>query len=779
MADPFDGLMSAADYGVGLAGRIDAGRENIRGRQLDLFNSLGSALSSADALAAERTESKRRFDLGVLQANREYMSRQEDSAFARLSAALETQLALADNEAKARQQAFENTLRMQSNAVQQRLQSFRLDQLDRQMEMQDFIGEATAAYAKNAAQKYDHPLDFADDLAAISSRYEGGLSALATAPGGKEFLEHFNGLIRASRMAGTGLPRLSSGLIGEEITGDAAEKELAALDLTRADPTADQLQSLALYYDRAERGLTDAERAAIDPGPDALPGDRAFAVLSHVANGKRDSAGWNDVARILESPKAKMLVKEWYDTGALEPIRDRETLEELHVLASDHSMLVAKAMEATGGTFLADPRYEDQRQELEDEFEQRRIDILAGKNPNAAWSRQGAVSFDKIDAAVREDADVRWNMADMALEFTGLAGAGRLVNRMRGKKYDRGIGWDLLDAASIPLMFTGLGAAWKVGKFGVQAVRSGMGVRAVAGAAAQALRAPAMKAAAAKAAAATQWKAALGLADDALAAGAKLRSARLGLSTAEATAAVAGRDVAAARSILDMYKSGRIVGNPAANARVAEFLSSRAATAASAKGAVSGFAAAEKAAVEAAKAAGRAKWAGKVGADLAAKEAASAGRAAVWHGVKVGAGAGGLATMVGRRAADSGEFSSLDYAKTRVAKVLDAVRGGDRSPETITALRDSLDAYMTAAGSYYPGGEIPPELRATILNIKNLVPVSVFRKIQREFKANGAAASGQPYRSVFDLISSRTQVPSAGLVPAAQPMEAASYFSAE
>ncbi|HRT04103.1 MAG TPA: hypothetical protein P5204_00250 [Kiritimatiellia bacterium] len=435
MADPFDGLISTGLAPVALdaarlAGGMRLAREDDRARRAEMFQGLFSeSLGAMDRMDA-RDEAGRQFDAQMRLRGDELAMRREESAFARLGKSLEFGLKFAEQESKDRQQAFENTLRMQQHMFQQKIQSMQLRELEDRVAAQDFMAEDSRIRA--SYNEYSNPNAFADALEANFASNSAARRALVSTKEGQEYIANLQNTIRAARsMAVPGATRLDPMLVGESLDWGTVNAKAQEGDLASGRLTDDQRQARALLIDEARNAFTKEQIAEIAGGMEGVTDSELVVELvkSYATEGGRENMPhWQKLAAELENPAGEMRFKELYESGALEPIKNNSQIMELRLLEESQQKVLAQRLSETNGAFLFDERYADELDEMKDSIEVARARIMSGGNPRAAGALLSVVSVENMHDTVIGQAErghaAKRTFGDLA-ELTGVPGAWR------------------------------------------------------------------------------------------------------------------------------------------------------------------------------------------------------------------------------------------------------------------------------------------------------------------------------------------------------------------
>ena len=169
-----------------------------------------------------------------------------------------------------------------------------------------------------------------------------------------------------------------------------------------------------------------------------------------------------------------------YRAGVLEPIKDKATLSKLQMLHQHNFQTQVANMQAAAdrGFNYFGPELKEARERAEEQFQEARMEIMAGGRPDAVWALSGGVdSFDSFREGVLTDIKktdefkrvTGGDIMDFALEVSGLAGAGRFVSNFFTGRWDKLSVGDAVDLATTALFFVpGLGIGSGLARAGVK-----------------------------------------------------------------------------------------------------------------------------------------------------------------------------------------------------------------------------------------------------------------------------------------------------------------------
>lgn len=740
MSDPFNGLISsglipAMSSATAAAGGVRASREATRdSRNAMAQQTYADTLGVYDRMDA-RAEQGRQFDTLMRTRSDELAASREESAFAKLNSNLEFNLKMADQESKDRQLAFENTLKLQQHNFQQQIQTLQLRELNGRVAAQEFMAEA--AGKQMAFSEYSDGGAYADDMENLYKSNPEATRVLMGTEEGRKFVNEYNNGVRAARMTSLeGVTKVDPSLVGETLTWESVNKNAASGELGSGRLSADQRQARALLYDRARASFTPeqiAEAAKAHEG--ASRSELELEMIKAYAEDQTGQPHWEKIKSELSSPDGEMRFKELYDTGMLEPIKNKQQILELKLVEESQHKVLAQRMAETNGRFLIDENYADELEELKEGVESARARIMSGGNPRAANALKGVVSVDTLHDSVMAQAErnhaYKRTWKDVA-ELTGLPGAyrGAKALLLGGQVESK---WDYVDLALAPITFipaVGLGvratrvAGGAILRGGARAL-AGMGVKSMA-----------------KRGAVTASQGAVSQVFSGLAA---RKTAKATLVKAMSTKQAQKAAYESAKLQLQAARAGMVPGGAAQ-----EVLTRLARAGQSGYGAQAAFNTARAAEIGTARAAAGTAVTGLRSAASKARLAEPALRATRFGAAVDVAGIAGHVGNAARFAAiPPVDYRGLERAKGDLNQAVEFLNAGNYSKESLNNVVQNLAAYRSAVAEYFPGGEIPVEVNETILNIRNIVPRSVASKIQRmvrqEFGLGARTAAPLPY----------------------------------
>lgn len=685
MNDPFDGLVSGGAAQALMAGagmfseaqqRNDALEEQRAARSQDMLQ----FISQQNALQQQSQQQDRQFRLAYDQGERQAAAQREESAFSRLSAALDAHLKAVEIESRDRQQAFENGLRAQQADVQARMQGFQLRQFERMEKGQDLMAQIDVL-STNMALDPANLETHIDSLASLMKDSE-AVQGMKLTPEGAETIKRMQGVIHAYNSGYvTKVPKLSAGFVpGDNFTPDQLREKIQSADFTKESLDADTLQSIGYYAQHAAGLLGEKDEALVGEavrtlfGDDANPNDitpKQRAMAQIVAARGRGSSGVDALAGRLNDEVAKARFETLYDAGLLTPITNKDQIMQLAAHEQAKSMQLGEMQAMTKGMFLTsnDPTIREAREDLLSGWEEARNDILSGGNPLAKAALGGAYSWSSVRDGVRNQIKMasnskNYSAMDVFDAVTGLPSAWRTAGNVLSGRFDQNDKWDYINlGGTLVGLFPGIG--W--------VARGALGARA-----------------AARAVAAT------------------------------------GRAVKVADRLGDTYRTALAATKAAKGTPAVAGLASKSSAA------YRSFRAAEKMvdakrAIEAAKESARAaKWANPNFLGL------SAVKTAAWYGGAVRPAIGVGAEVVRE---PGSKFRELSQAEDRVAEYVRYANSPRASVEAINQLGMALDDYVATAGKYFPDGQVPAAIQQKMLNVRNLVPRHVWRAIEKSHRA--------------------------------------------
>lgn len=417
MNDPFDGLVSggaaqALMAGAGMFSEAQQRNDALEEQRAARSQGMLQFISQQNALQQQSQQQDRQFRLAYDQGERQAAAQREESAFSRLSAALDAHLKAVEIESRDRQQAFENSLRAQQADVQARMQGFQLRQFERMEKGQDLMAQIDVL-STNMALDPANLETHIDSLASLMKDSE-AVQGMKLTPEGAETIKRMQGVIQAYNSGYvTKVPKLSAGFVpGDNFTPDQLREKIQSADFTKESLDADTLQSIGYYAQHAAGLLGEKDEALVDEavrtlfGDDANPNDitpKQRAMAQIVAARGRGSSGVDALAGRLNDEVAKARFETLYDAGLLTPITNKDQIMQLAAHEQAKSMQLGEMQAMTKGMFLTsnDPTIREAREDLLSGWEEARNDILSGGNPLAKAALGGAYSWSSVRDGVR------------------------------------------------------------------------------------------------------------------------------------------------------------------------------------------------------------------------------------------------------------------------------------------------------------------------------------------------------------------------------------------
>jgi hypothetical protein len=462
--------------------RNEALRQNQQAQSQNVFQ----FMAGQEALARQERLAERRLGAESRRQQRELAFRREESAFGRLNQTLERQLKISQIEAKRRDKAFENSMRVELFGLETRAKSMKLQQLERQVQSQDLMGELETLRFQYQAGEIQSPTTYAENLTSLTKRYRGGMAHLAATPEGQELIAGVSAQIQAAKLS-LEVPDLDASTYGEKLNRGDVEKLATKVDLNR--PMGDnEQQAVSLLVQEALTGVSGEEIAQLNLGEISAE-EAALQKVTMYAKSKEGNAHWDHLVDQLKTPGGRARFRQMYRTDSFSPIQSQEQLSDLQALSRAQQQELATMIERTGGLYLSSPEFRDAREDMKDRYRRAKLEIYSDNEPNSALAREGAISFDIIHEEFLDQAnkDGAVRTAKDLFEVTGIPQASRVVRDIvTGRRIQ---GSDVVDAALAAMIFVpGVGWAargalgvgkWALGKVGVSALRNA-GLRPVA-----------------------------------------------------------------------------------------------------------------------------------------------------------------------------------------------------------------------------------------------------------------------------------------------------------
>jgi len=728
MSDPFNSLMTTgAANAVGGMANLFAGSQAMQmqanaGAQ-NANAGLMQYMMGQDVLAAQNREQSRQFDIQMRERSDLIAAKREESAFARLNANLDSQLKRAEIESRDRQQAFENTLKLQQNDLQMKIQTMQVERMEGVMDAEALRGEL-ASISVDAAEL--NGLDLADRLVSVKNKHKRGMAHLESS--GTPIGQTIAGMVTAAKQMKLDIPVLDDDLLGDSFTVEAAQKAIEDMDLAAGRVKADDKQvlgyvknqMLSKYADDdamsarigdyiAAHGIEGSKLATMDSAGKARLGMLAALEDMEASGGGPLQPHYAKIKAQLSDPVGAAHFDTLYRAGVLEPIKDKATLSKLQMLHQHNFQTQVANMQAAAdrGFNYFGPELKEARERAEEQFQEARMEIMAGGRPDAVWALSGGVdSFDSFREGVLTDIKktdefkrvTGGDIMDFALEVSGLAGAGRTVANVFTGRWDKLSVGDAVDLATTALFFVpGLGIGSGLARAGVKGAKIGTRIAAAA---------PGLGRAVPKAAAA--W-AKTGTA------GQQMISRGVGLAT-KAARMPARQFVATPAGLMARSSADYIKG-------VGKF--SRAASAARRAEVVGNL---------------------RAGAWTAAR-AADAASGRMRPGYERGQAGPRLSFGQFHEAADD-----LEEKFQTLRMMGDKMRGKQLEAMT-TEFVSSFENFKRVAGNYYSDGRVPFQIEERYLQLSRLLPPLVANKINRRIRDGESGVQPQSFSSFEQMLA--------------------------
>lgn len=728
MSDPFNSLMTTgAANAVGGMANLFAGSQAMQlqanaGAQ-NANTGLMQYMMGQDVLSALNREQSRQFDIQTRERSDLIAAKREESAFARLNATLDSQLKRADIEARDRQLAFENTLKLQQNDLQMKIQTMQVERMEGVMDAEALRGEL-ASISVDAAEL--NGLDLADRLVSVKNKHKRGMAHLESS--GTPIGQTIAGMVTAAKQMKLDLPVLDDDLLGDSFTVEAAQKAIEDMDLAAGRVKADDKQVLGYVKNQllnkytnedamaarigdyiARHGIKGSKLATLDAAGKTRLGMLAALEDMEASGGGPLQPHYAKIKAQLSDPVGAAHFDTLYRAGVLEPIKDKATLSKLQMLHQHNFQTQVANMQAAAdrGFNYFGPELKEARERAEEQFQEARMEIMAGGRPDAVWALSGGVdSFDSFREGVLTDIKktdefkrvTGGDIMDFALEVSGLAGAGRFVSNFFTGRWDKLSVGDAVDLATTALFFVpGLGIGSGLARAGVKGAKIGTRIAAAA---------PGLGRAVPKAAAA--W-AKTGTA------GQQMISRGVGLAT-KAARMPARQFVATPAGLMVRSSADYIKG-------VGKF--SRAASAARGAEVVGNL---------------------RAGAWTAAR-AADAASGRMRPGYERGQAGPRLSFGQFHEAADD-----LEEKFQTLRMMGDKMRGKQLEAMT-TEFVSSFENFKRVAGNYYSDGRVPFQIEERYLQLSRLLPPLVANKINRRIRDGESGVQPQSFSSFEQMLA--------------------------
>lgn len=728
MSDPFNSLMTTgAVNAVGGMANLFAGSQAMQlqanaGAQ-NANTGLMQYMMGQDVLSALNREQSRQFDIQTRERSDLIAAKREESAFARLNANLDSQLKRAEIESRDRQQAFENTLKLQQNDLQMKIQTMQVERMEGVMDAEALRGEL-ASISVDAAEL--NGLDLADRLVSVKNKHKRGMAHLESS--GTPIGQIIAGMVTAAKQMKLDIPVLDDDLLGDSFTVEAAQKAIEDMDLAAGRVKADDKQVLGYVKNQllskyadddamsarigdyiAAHGIEGSKLATMDSAGKARLGMLAALEDMEASGGGPLQPHYAKIKAQLSDPVGAAHFDTLYRAGVLEPIKDKATLSKLQMLYQHNFQTQVANMQAAAdrGFNYFGPELKEARERAEEQFQEARMEIMAGGRPDAVWALSGGVdSFDSFREGVLTDIKktdefkrvTGGDIMDFALEVSGLAGAGRTVANVFTGRWDKLSVGDAVDLVTTALFFVpGLGIGSGLARAGVKGAKIGTRIAAAA---------PGLGRAVPKAAAA--W-AKTGTA------GQQMISRGVGLAT-KAARMPARQFVATPAGLMARSSADYIKG-------VGKF--SRAASAARRAEVVGNL---------------------RAGAWTAAR-AADAASGRMRPGYERGQAGPRLSFGRFHEAADD-----LEEKFQTLRMMGDKMRGKQLEAMT-TEFVSSFENFKRVAGNYYSGGRVPFQIEERYLQLSRLLPPLVANKINRRIRDGESGVQPQSFSSFEQMLA--------------------------
>jgi hypothetical protein len=497
MSDPFNSLMTTgAANAVGGMANLFAGSQAMQlqanaGAQ-NANTGLMQYMMGQDVLSAQNREQSRQFDIQTRERSDLIAAKREESAFARLNAYLDSQLKRAEIESRDRQLAFENTLKLQQNDLQMKIQTMQVERMESVMDAEALRGEL-ASISVDAAEL--NGLDLADRLVRVKNKHKRGMAYLESS--GTPIGQTIAGMVTAAKQMKLDLPVLDDDLLGDSFTVEAAQKAIEDMDLAAGRVKADDKQVLGYVKNQllnkytnedamaarigdyiARHGIKGSKLATLDAAGKTRLGMLAALEDMEASGGGPLQPHYAKIKAQLSDPVGAAHFDTLYRAGVLEPIKDKATLSKLQMLHQHNFQTQVANMQAAAdrGFNYFGPELKEARERAEEQFQEARMEIMAGGRPDAVWALSGGVdSFDSFREGVLTDIKktdefkrvTGGDIMDFALEVSGLAGAGRFVSNFFTGRWDKLSVGDAVDLAlTSAALFSGGATLWGRGLLG-------------------------------------------------------------------------------------------------------------------------------------------------------------------------------------------------------------------------------------------------------------------------------------------------------------------------
>lgn len=405
MSDPFDSLISGGASRVLLAGAEMFGQQQaqtaaLRGQQAAREQDFTRYLLERDSRDMATRESARQFDLGLARENRLELARREESAFARLNAALDRQLKVAEIESRDRQQAFENTLKAMSFGISARKDQLEIQQLERAQKDQEAYDAVMRLSSALSLGLIKDTGELKDRLKQIASRSSGFLTLSDGARAQvTQMMSAFGQLAENFDLRPTASP-------GAKLSHDEMEKLAEGIDLTRKDFSEDQQMVLDdLFSKSGAVGAVDTRA-------------RMGKVLKYL-NDNKDVPYLGRMLEQLESdPAAAASLRSKIEVGLVRPRLDSAAYAQLYEQQLLFQQAEADLDKQYGKAwrFSSDPAAKELREDLERTKKAKVAEIVSGGNPIAKHVAEGMYAdfigdvAPTIEAYVKAALRTKWDV---------------------------------------------------------------------------------------------------------------------------------------------------------------------------------------------------------------------------------------------------------------------------------------------------------------------------------------------------------------------------------
>lgn len=395
MADPFDSMIS------GGASSALFGASRLFGERRAQNAALADAQAARDqnmlqftlGLAAQERQAQREQNQFALQSRTADMAlaeRREENAFARLNSILDRQLKVAELESRDRQQAFENSLRLQSASVEARRNALMLEEMEGKTRAMRSYREWNGNLSKlRAGGGGETPGAIADRLVEIASR--GDFSYLG--PDMEKALNDQLGFV--VQLTGR-YSTAKSSPVGTRLTIENANRLIGNLTLD-GPPSAETIDALGELLDRS--------------GGKSLPSsEQRLKAMQDYANGMAKRVPHlKQAAQALSDGAAQVRVLSLLDSGVVRATVSKDEFAKLFEHRETVNNLKTALDKETGGMwrFAKEGEMRDLRDRVEEFENDGEAEILSGGNPRAKLALEGGASsfmdvHSKISPVVRD-----------------------------------------------------------------------------------------------------------------------------------------------------------------------------------------------------------------------------------------------------------------------------------------------------------------------------------------------------------------------------------------